>query len=88
MNEETITAIAIISSWIGIYYFAKEPYKAWAQGHIDRQKAVLNEAKQNHKDVVQERLDSLQELSGVIDITRGLFEVSRVRGGHDTPFCP
>ena len=79
VNEETITMIATLSSFFGIYYYGKPYYLEWARGHIERQKQLLYEAKQGHKDVIQERLSSLKELGGVIDITKGLFEVSRVR---------
>lgn len=78
VTEETVTMVATLGSFAGIYYYGKPYYVEWAQSHIDKQKALMNEATQNHKNAIQERLDGLQELSGIIDITKGLFEVSRV----------
>lgn len=48
---------------------------------------VLNAARKNHTDSVKERIENVKELSGVIDITKSLFEVSKVssavsRGGN------
>ena len=53
-------------------------YKEWAQSHIQRHRKMLEDAKQGHVDAVQQRIDDVQQLGSVIDVTKGLFEVSKV----------
>lgn len=53
-------------------------YKEWADRHISRQKAILSAARQDHTNAVKQRIDSVKELGGVVDITKQLFEVSKV----------
>lgn len=54
-------------------------YKEWAQAHIDKVRNILYTAKENHMNAVRGRIDDVGQLGGVIDITKNLFEVSKVR---------
>ena len=54
-------------------------YKEWAEAQIAKQHKILCDAKQGHVDAVQERVDNVKQLGSVIDVTKGLFEVSKVR---------
>ena len=54
-------------------------YKDWADGQINKMKTILNSARQDHTAAVQTRIESVKELGGVVDITKNLFEVSKVR---------
>ena len=53
-------------------------YSEWAKGQIDKQRNILNAARQGHTDAVKDRIDNVKQLGSVIDITKGLFEVSKV----------
>ena len=53
-------------------------YREWAEGQIEKQRQILYGATANHKSAVQSRIDNVQDLAGVIDITKALFEVSKV----------
>ena len=53
-------------------------YKEWAQAHIDKVRNILYTAKENHMNAVRGRIDDVGQLGGVIDITKNLFEVSKV----------
>ena len=53
-------------------------YKEWAEAQIAKQHKILTDAKQGHVDAVQERIDNVKQLGSVIDVTKGLFEVSKV----------
>ncbi|KAG8530872.1 uncharacterized protein KY384_004229 [Bacidia gigantensis] len=77
VTEETITAICTATAFGGIFYYAKPYYVEWAQAHIDKVKGILYQAKQNHRDAISDRAKNVQELGGVIDITKALFEVSK-----------
>lgn len=53
-------------------------YKDWAEGQIAKMKGVLNAAREDHTSAVKTRIDHVKELTGVIDVTKQLFEVSKV----------
>jgi len=76
-NEESVVAICLISVWVGIFKYLGPMYTEWADGQIDRMKNVLVEARERHKAMVQERIDSVGQLAGVVDVTKTLFEVSK-----------
>lgn len=54
-------------------------YTDWADGQINKMKGILNSARDDHTAAVKTRIDSVKELGGVIDITKQLFELSKVR---------
>ncbi len=54
-------------------------YKDWADGQVNKIKNILNAAREDHTAAVKQRITSVQELGGVIDVTKQLFEVSKVR---------
>jgi len=58
----------------------REPYVTWAQGHVDRIKNVLAQARAEHTGAVKERIDSVAQMKSVVSITEGLFSLSKV---HD-----
>jgi F-type H+-transporting ATPase subunit b len=53
-------------------------YREWAEGQVQRYKDILNNARTDHTDAVKQRIGNVQELSGVVDVTKQLFDVSRV----------
>jgi hypothetical protein len=53
-------------------------YKEWADGQVLKVKNILNSAREEHTSAVKQRIESVQELGGVIDVTKQLFEVSKV----------
>jgi len=57
----------------------KEPYSQWADGHVQRIKKVLNDARAEHTGAVQERIDSVGQMKDVVSITEGLFALSKVK---------
>ena len=54
-------------------------YKEWADGQVNKIRGILNAARSDHTEAVKARIDSVQQLGGVVDITKTLFEVSKVR---------
>ena len=53
-------------------------YKDWAEGQISKMKGILNAAREDHTSAVKTRIDHVKELTSVIDVTKQLFEVSKV----------
>jgi F-type H+-transporting ATPase subunit b len=49
-------------------------------------KKVLNQARASHKAVVQERIDHIAKMSDVVQVTNGMYEVSKVLR-HNTGNC-
>lgn len=53
-------------------------YKEWAEGQCNKIKDILNSARQNHTEAVKARIENVKDLGGVTDVTKSLFEVSKV----------
>lgn len=77
INEETVVAVSLLTVFWAIWNYGGPAYKEWADGHIQRIRDVLNAARRDHKAAVQQRIDSVKALGGVVEITKQLFEVSK-----------
>ena len=55
------------------------PYKEWAENHIARIKGVLDGARAEHTQAVKDRIDEVGQMKDVVSLTKGLFDVSKVR---------
>jgi hypothetical protein len=55
------------------------PYKEWAENHIARIKGVLDGARAEHTQAVKGRIDEVSQMKDVVSLTKGLFEISKVR---------
>ena len=53
-------------------------YKDWADSTVQKFKDLLNEARKGHADAVKERIEEVKPLGNVVEITKQLFEVSKV----------
>lgn len=54
-------------------------YKEWADGQVNKIKGILNAARADHTEAVKTRIESVSQLGSVVDVTKTLFEVSKVR---------
>lgn len=79
VNEETVVAFCLLSVFYGIFKYGGPMYKDWADGQVQKIKDLLNEARTNHASAVKERIEDVKPLSNVVEITKQLFEVSKVR---------
>lgn len=55
----------------------REPYKEWAEGHINRVKNILNSARAEHTQAVKDRIAGVEQMKDVVAITEGLFALSK-----------
>lgn len=78
-NEETVVAFCLLAVFTGIYKYGGPMYKDWADGQIQRIKDILDTARSGHADAVRARIEDVKPLSNVVEITRQLFDVSKVR---------
>ncbi|KAG6868051.1 hypothetical protein C0993_007910 [Termitomyces sp. T159_Od127] len=77
VNEESIILVASIIFFTYLGKIIQEPYKNWAEGNIARIKKVLDGARAEHTQAVQERIDSVAQMKDVVSLTQGLFAVSK-----------
>lgn len=54
-------------------------YKEWAEGQSNKIKNILNAARADHTNAVKARIESVGQMGGVVDITKQLFAISKVR---------
>lgn len=60
-------------------------YSAWAETAIDRVRNILSTARRGHTDAVKSRIENVKPLGSVVDVTKTLFEVSKVKKSHRHP---
>ncbi|KAK3363068.1 hypothetical protein B0T25DRAFT_443338 [Lasiosphaeria hispida] len=77
VNEETVVAFCLLSVWGALIKYGGPMYKEWAESQNDKIKNILNSARSDHTQAVKNRIEDVQQMTGVIDITKTLFEVSK-----------
>ncbi|KAI8630523.1 ATP synthase [Xylariaceae sp. FL1651] len=77
VNEETVVAFCLLSVWGALIKFGGPMYKEWAEAQIEKVKGILNAARADHTQAVKNRIDNVQQMGGVVDVTKALFEVSK-----------
>ncbi|TDL26642.1 ATP synthase [Rickenella mellea] len=77
VNEETLIAVGFFVLLTYIAKVIREPYKEWAEGHINKIKNVLNASRTEHTEAVKERISSVEQMKDVVAITEGLFAISK-----------
>ena len=78
INEETVVAFCLLSVFWAVGKYGGPMYKEWADGQVSKLKGILNAAREDHTAAVKSRIDNVKQLGGVIDVTKQLFEVSKV----------
>ncbi len=79
VNEESIILLSMFAIFYGVYKYGGPLYSDWAEGYSNKVKGILNAAREDHTNAVKQRIDSVKDLSGVVDVTKDLFAVSKVR---------
>lgn len=78
VNEETVVAFCLLSIFWAVGKYGGPMYSEWASGHIGRMKAILVAAREDHTAAVKSRISDVEQLGSVVDVTKQLFEVSKV----------
>ena len=78
MNEETVAAFCLLSVFTAVAKYGGPAYREWAEGQVQKHKDILNAARADHTNAVQQRINNVKEMSGVVDVTKQLFVVSKV----------
>ncbi|KAI0387524.1 hypothetical protein F5Y04DRAFT_240418 [Hypomontagnella monticulosa] len=77
VNEESVVAFCLLSVWASLIKFGGPMYKEWAEAQNEKIKGILNSARADHTQAVKNRIENVQQMGGVVDITKALFEVSK-----------
>lgn len=78
VNEESVVAFCLLSIWFGVFHYFGPAYAEWARTQNDKMKGILNAARADHVQAVKDRIEDVKQVSGVIDVTKSLFAVSKV----------
>lgn len=78
MNEESVVAFCLLAVWTALIKYGGPAYSEWADGQNNKIKNILNQARADHTEAVKTRIGDVEQMSGVVDVTKGLFEVSKV----------
>lgn len=78
LNEESVVAFCLLTVFYGIFKYGGPMYKEWSTATEQKFKDILNTARAGHADAVKSRIEDVKPLSNVVDITKQLFEVSKV----------
>lgn len=78
VNDESIVMIALLSVFWAVFKYGGPLYTEWAQGQIDKVLGILRAAREDHTSAVRKRIDNVKQLGSVVDVTKQLFEVSKV----------
>lgn len=70
-------AISLLTTFYGIARMGGPAYTAWATTQVNKVRDILNSAREDHTRAVRDRIESVQQMSGVVGITQALFEVSK-----------
>ena len=60
-----------------VFKYGGPSYKEWADGQVNKIKGILNAARADHTEAVKTRIESVQELGSVVDITKTLLRSQR-----------
>ncbi len=78
LNEESVVMLCLLSVFYGIFAYGGPLYKEWADSQTQKIKDILYSARAGHADAVKARIEDVKPLSNVVEITKQLFEVSKV----------
>ncbi|KAM0332384.1 hypothetical protein ACHAQA_002661 [Verticillium albo-atrum] len=77
VNEETVVAFCLLAVWGALIKYGGPMYSEWADAQTNKIKGLLDQARTDHTNAVQVRIDDVKQMTGVVDVTKSLFEVSK-----------
>ena len=78
LNEEAVVAFCLLSVFWAVGKYGGPMYKGWAEGQIEKMNGILNAAREDHTSAVKSRIENVKQMGSVVDVTKQLFEVSKV----------
>ncbi|KAL7271084.1 atp4 subunit B of the stator stalk of mitochondrial F1F0 ATP synthase, partial [Rhizina undulata] len=77
INEEAVVAFSLLAIFTAVGKYSGPMYAEWASAQVQKIKDILNSARADHTQAVKERIESVSQMGGVVDVTKTLFEVSK-----------
>ncbi|KAK8162963.1 putative mitochondrial ATPase subunit ATP4 [Phyllosticta citrichinensis] len=77
VNEESIVMFSLLTVFAAAFKYGGPAYSEWAEGQHSKILGILNGARKEHTEAVQKRISNVQDLSGVVEVTKDLFAVSK-----------
>lgn len=78
VNNETIVALCLVAIYGAVGKYLGPVYGEWASTQVNKIGDILQSARRDHVKAVEDRIDSVSQMSSVVDVTKALFEVSKV----------
>ena len=78
VNEESIILLSLFTIYWAVAHYGGPLYKDWVESTGNRINGILNAARKDHTEAVQSRIENVKDLGSVTEITKNLFEVSKV----------
>lgn len=85
VNDESLVAFSLLSVFWAVGKYGGPMYTEWATAQVSKIRDILNSARADHTRAVQERIESVSQLGSVVDVTKDLFAVSKVRSSLNRP---
>jgi F-type H+-transporting ATPase subunit b len=76
-NDESVILICSSLLLYLVVQLGAPGYNAWVNQIAQQHTNLLTSARQDHKQAIQERIDSVGQMRNVVEITKNLFEVSK-----------
>ncbi|KAG9307603.1 hypothetical protein G9A89_023168 [Geosiphon pyriformis] len=76
-NEETYIVVSFIGLCTILYKLLRQPLNDAVEAHSQRIYGTLNKAREDHKLAVQNRIEQVAQLGDIVDVTKGLFAISK-----------
>lgn len=76
-NDESVILICSSLLLYLVSQLGAPGYTAWVNQVAQQQSNLLNSAREDHKQAIQERIDSVGQMRNVVELTKNLFEVSK-----------
>lgn len=73
-------AFCLLSVFVVIGKYGGPAYKEWADAQVSKIRDILNSARADHTQAVKDRIESVSQMGTVVEVTKDLFAVSKVRG--------
>lgn len=76
-NDESVILICSSLLLYLVVTLGGSPYGRWVQSIQQQHTNAFTSAREDHKQAIQDRIDSVGQMKNVVEITKDLFEVSR-----------
>ncbi|KAI9024046.1 hypothetical protein DFJ74DRAFT_62839 [Hyaloraphidium curvatum] len=77
IEAETLEGLCMIGAFTVWYSAVKDTARDFFNDQKERIRTILTQARADHKAVVQERIDHVNQLGDVVETTKSLYEMSR-----------